>query len=172
VLPPGFFADFLWSNVYKGDKKFYLLKKLPIHYQRPNHTMTIEVCIIYTGRDLSLKLIIWVVALVSDRNGPCRGCLLIYRSLFYYYSDFYGFSLKENCVGISGRKRSGSQAGGGYGCRSCARLAAALPPPPLHTRQLTTPYLPSIHQGFGQNCSQTYGQSRLCVGGSRNYESS
>jgi hypothetical protein len=24
-----------------------------------------------------------VVALVSCRNGPCRGCLLIYRSLFY-----------------------------------------------------------------------------------------
>jgi hypothetical protein len=41
-------------------------------------------------RDSSLKLIIWVVALVSDRNGPCRGCLLLYRSLFYYYySDFY-----------------------------------------------------------------------------------
>jgi hypothetical protein len=30
-----------------------------------------------------------VVALVSDRNGPCRGCLLIYRPLFYSYSDFY-----------------------------------------------------------------------------------
>jgi hypothetical protein len=63
---------FLWSNINKGDKKFYLLKKLYI--TKPYHG---HMSVYY--RDSSLKLIIWIVALVSDRSGPCRGCLLIYR---------------------------------------------------------------------------------------------
>jgi hypothetical protein len=76
VLPPGFFADFLRSNIYKGDKKIYILKKLYISKPYHDHGS------VYV-KDSSLKLIIWVVALVWDRNGPCGGCLLIYRSLFY-----------------------------------------------------------------------------------------
>jgi hypothetical protein len=70
---------FVWifSEVtYKGDKKFYFLKKL--YMTKPYHDHR---SVYY--RDSSLKLFIWVVALVSDRNGPFCGCLLIYRSLFY-----------------------------------------------------------------------------------------
>jgi hypothetical protein len=65
------FADFLWSNIYRGDKKFYFLEKLYITKPYHDHRSVYY-------RDSSLKLIIWVVALVSDRNGPCRGCLLIF----------------------------------------------------------------------------------------------
>jgi hypothetical protein len=50
-------------------------------YKLPNHTITIGVCI----------LEIQLSRLFLDRNGHCRGCLLIHRFLFYYYSDFYGF---------------------------------------------------------------------------------
>jgi hypothetical protein len=31
-------------------------------------------------RDSTLKLIIKVVALLSDQNSPCRGCLLLYTT--------------------------------------------------------------------------------------------
>jgi hypothetical protein len=53
-------------------------------YTLPNHTITIGVCILET--QLSSLLPYMVVALVSDGNGPCCGCLPIrylYRSLFY-----------------------------------------------------------------------------------------
>jgi hypothetical protein len=39
VLPPGFFADFFWSNIYKDSRKFYFVKNLYI---------TIGVCILET----------------------------------------------------------------------------------------------------------------------------
>jgi hypothetical protein len=74
VLPSGFFADFLWNNLYKDSRKFYFVKNLYIIKPYHDHRSVYY-------RDSSLELIIGVVALVSDRNGPCRGCLLIYRSL-------------------------------------------------------------------------------------------
>jgi hypothetical protein len=49
-------------------------------YTLPNHTITIGQCILETQR---LGLLYGGGAIVSCRNGPCRGCLLIYRSLFY-----------------------------------------------------------------------------------------
>jgi hypothetical protein len=49
-------------------------------YALPNHTITIGVCILETQL---LGLLYGGGAIVSCRNGPCRGCLLIYRSLFY-----------------------------------------------------------------------------------------
>jgi hypothetical protein len=48
-------------------------------YTLPNHTIPIGAYILET----QLLAYYMVVALVSCRNGPCRGCLLIYRSLFY-----------------------------------------------------------------------------------------
>jgi hypothetical protein len=72
-----FFCGFLLNNLYKKDtRKFYFVKNLYI--TNPYHDNR---SVYY--RDSSLNLIIWDVVLVSDRNGPCRGCLLIYKSLFY-----------------------------------------------------------------------------------------
>jgi hypothetical protein len=49
-------------------------------YTLPNHTITIGVCILETQL---LGLLYGGGAIVLCRNGPCRGCLLIYRTLFY-----------------------------------------------------------------------------------------
>jgi hypothetical protein len=43
-------------------------------YTLPNHTITIGMCILET----QLSSYYMAVALVSFRNGPCRGCLLIH----------------------------------------------------------------------------------------------
>jgi hypothetical protein len=76
VQSPGFNADFLWNNLYKDSMKFYFVKNLYITKPYHDHRSVYY-------RDSSLKLILWVVALVSDRNGPCHGCLLICTVLVY-----------------------------------------------------------------------------------------
>jgi hypothetical protein len=81
VLPPGFLRIFSEVTYIRTEGNSTLLKI----YTLPNHTITIGVLVYILETQLLGLLYCMVVALVSCRNGPCRGYLLIYRSLFYIY---------------------------------------------------------------------------------------
>jgi hypothetical protein len=68
VLPPAFLRIFSEVTYIRTVGNSNLLKI----YTLPNHTITIGVCILKTQL---LGLLYGGGAIVSCRNGPCRGCL-------------------------------------------------------------------------------------------------
>jgi hypothetical protein len=56
VLPPGFFANFLWNSMYKGGRKFYFKKVTGMHYQTISVLLTYSIYVYF--RDSTIKLTI------------------------------------------------------------------------------------------------------------------